>query len=317
MARRKKVEQQVTDSEVSSDDIECGVNSYDIQHSARGIHDDDYDDDNGLHDSDDVSISDTDGDNDHIEGDGDTDGDTVDQESSFDEEAHNRLVSQARDRLKRYYENQQSSNNVVNEKTASVSDTSDEYEWKKQVSDKIDKVYNYFQVIAKQQDEARRVEEYNQSLKEFFNVSAQSIRNKYRDFDDATNYIYNTRSEQLSQYSDFNPSYETQQGRDEVIAQEMRYIISKCAENGTDPAEAMYSFAKKLGYNKSKESNSNYLDRMNSNRASNKTLTASSGSRSSSKNLLEAVEKMSEDEFQQWYSIDKNKKLFDSHLMGY
>lgn len=229
--------------------------------------------------------------------------------SAFDEEEHNRLVSDARNRVKDF----ESRFGANPESQARGSEVREDYglpKTEQEAAEWMRSVTEFITTQKKQQEQQRVVEEYRKGLKDFLDVSVQSIKKKYPDFEDAANYMYTTRSNQLKVFEDMNPEYATQGGVDKVLTQELEWILTKCVQDGKDPAETIYSFAKKLGY-KSGVKTTKDLHTMKSKQESHKTLSATTGGRAGGMLSLEEINAMDEDEFRAWYSIDANKKRLD------
>lgn len=237
------------------------------------------------------------------------------EDVSFDEEAHKRLVEEARNRVRgfesRVSGREGSEDGSVDSVGYDLPKTEQEAaEWMKSVTQVVKRADAFMTNQAKQQEQERLAQEYRQGLKEFLDISVQSIKKKYPDFDDAAQYMYNTRANQLRVFEDMNPEYGTQGGVDKVLTQELEWILTKCIQDGKDPGETIYSFAKKLGY-KGPGKTTKDLTRMRSKQESHKTLASSSGERAGTMMSLEEINALDEDEFRAWYSIEANKKRLD------
>ncbi|AGF76353.1 hypothetical protein [Bartonella vinsonii] len=163
-----------------------------------------------------------------------------------------------------------------------------------------------------------------EQLQNFFQQSVASVKQKYHDFDQAADFIYETRAKQLAAFASLYPEMADPKAIDEVIGNELKQILRDCAQKNQNPAEMLYTLAQKNGYTNVsnpmgipnygegiKYGGENLQERQNSAR----TLAAYNGLTSSGPISLEMLDKMTEAEFSSWVSEPKNKAAFN-RLMG-
>ncbi|WP_208438401.1 hypothetical protein [Bartonella vinsonii] len=165
----------------------------------------------------------------------------------------------------------------------------------------------------KEQLEAQRrafeQQQHDMQLNQFLENSFTAVEKKYSDLGAAVNFLYETRVKELSSWSGIYPQYAEKSTIDEIIGNELRSVAATCAQNGTNPAEELYRVAQNLGYqNKAVQAN-NQVAALQSRQNSAKTLTASGGGGSVGPITLDAIDNMSDKEFQAWYSNPKNQAL--------
>lgn len=186
---------------------------------------------------------------------------------------------------------------------------------------------------AKLQEEQRRAAEiqaYNKHLDDYFTNSLKVAKTKYSDLDAALEHVYNARINQLKALSDVYPMYKDQSAIDGTLRQELQHMISACAQNGINPAEALYNVASHYGYQAQQQQQqqqqqpvqnmSDAVNRVVSLRnhvEASKSLTATNGGVSANPtSSLEALSSVPFDEFEEWYNSGNNKKRFSSLLGG-
>ncbi|EJF98050.1 hypothetical protein MEI_00972 [Bartonella vinsonii subsp. arupensis Pm136co] len=163
-----------------------------------------------------------------------------------------------------------------------------------------------------------------EQLQNFFQQSVASVKQKYHDFDQAADFIYETRAKQLAAFASLYPEMADPKAIDEVIGNELKQILRDCARKNQNPAEMLYTLAQKNGYTNvsnpmggtnyregMKYGGENLQERQNSAR----TLAAYNGLTPSGPISLEMLDKMTEAEFSTWVSDPKNKAAFN-RLMG-
>ncbi|WP_019222659.1 hypothetical protein [Bartonella rattaustraliani] len=151
-----------------------------------------------------------------------------------------------------------------------------------------------------------------EQLHNFYQQSVASVKQKYHDFDQAADFIYETRAKQLAAFASLYPEMADPKTVDAVIGNELKQILQDCAQKNQNPAEVIYTIAQKIGYtNVPKNMGENLQERHNSAR----TLAAYNGLTPNGPISLEMLDKMSEVEFSTWVTDPKNKAAFN-RLMG-
>ncbi|EJF74107.1 hypothetical protein HWV54_02825 [Bartonella alsatica] len=151
-----------------------------------------------------------------------------------------------------------------------------------------------------------------EQLHDFYQQSVVSVKQKHHDFDQAADFIYDTRANQLAAYAALYPEMADPNVIDAVIGNELKQIVRDCAKKNQNPAEVIYTIAQKIGYTNVPNNNSeNLQERHNSAR----TLAAYNGLNPSGPISLDMLDKMSETEFSIWVTDPKNKAAFN-RLMG-
>ncbi|MCZ2158675.1 hypothetical protein NPX99_05215 [Bartonella sp. 220] len=163
-----------------------------------------------------------------------------------------------------------------------------------------------------------------EQLQNFFQKSVASVKQKYHDFDQAADFIYEMRAKQLAAFASLYPEMADPKAIDEVIGNELKQILRDCAQKNQNPAEVLYNLAQKIGYTnvsnpmgrtnygeRTKYEGENLQERQNSAR----TLAAYNGLTPSGPISLEMLDKMTEAEFSSWIADPKNKAAFN-RLMG-
>ncbi|UNE53835.1 hypothetical protein [Bartonella machadoae] len=151
-----------------------------------------------------------------------------------------------------------------------------------------------------------------EQLHNFYQQSVTSVKQKYHDFDEAADFIYDTRAKQLAAYASLYPEMADPNVVDVLIGNELKQIVQDCARKKQNPGEVIYSIAQKIGYTSAANNlGENLQERQNSAR----TLAAYNGLTPSGPISLDMIDKMSEVEFSHWVSEPKNKAAFN-RLMG-
>ncbi|WP_375613656.1 MULTISPECIES: hypothetical protein [unclassified Bartonella] len=151
-----------------------------------------------------------------------------------------------------------------------------------------------------------------EQLHAFFQQSVASVKQKHHDFDQAADFIYETRAKQLAACASLYPEMADPQNIDAIIGDELKQILRDCAQKNQNPAEVIYSIAQKIGYtNVPNNMGENLQERHNSAR----TLAAYNGLTPNGPISLDMLDKMSEAEFSAWVADPKNKAAFN-RLMG-
>lgn len=165
---------------------------------------------------------------------------------------------------------------------------------------------------AQQQQQDSAVPEAEQ-LNTFYQQSVASVKQKYHDFDQAADFIYEARAKQLAAFSSLYPEMADPKAIDAVIGHELKQILRDCAQKKQNPAEVIYTIAQKIGYtNSSLNETENLQQRHNSSR----TLAAYNGMTPNGPISLDMLNKMSEAEFSTWISDPKNKATFNCLMRG-
>ncbi|GAA5108581.1 hypothetical protein [Bartonella jaculi] len=163
---------------------------------------------------------------------------------------------------------------------------------------------------AKQQPDAP-VREAEQ-LYSFYQQSVSAVKQKHHDFDQAADFIYDTRAKQLAACAALYPEMADPKVVDEVIGNELKQILRDCAKKNQNPAEVIYMIAQKIGYTSSQ---SNTVENLQERHNSARTLAAYNGLTPGGPISLDMLDKMSEAEFSSWVNDPKNKAAFN-RLMG-
>ncbi|WP_208434594.1 hypothetical protein [Bartonella taylorii] len=177
----------------------------------------------------------------------------------------------------------------------------------------LDKIQKQDAYIREQKEALRQAEEQQQHdmrLGEFFNNSVKSFQNKSSDLGDAANFLYEARAKQLSTWSSVYPEYADPNTISEIIRNELRTIVATCAQRDLNPAEEIYRIAQNLGYQTKAIQANDQVAELQSRQNSARTLTASGGGGSVGPMTLASIDRMSEEEFDAWISIPRNKEIF-------
>ncbi|WP_336276968.1 hypothetical protein [Bartonella sp. CB178] len=150
-----------------------------------------------------------------------------------------------------------------------------------------------------------------QQLHAFYKQSVAAVKQKHHDFDNAADFIYDMRANQLAALSSIYPEMADQKVVDTIIGNELKQILQCCAQKNKNPAEVIYSIAQNIGYN---NPDSNTAENLREKHNSARTLAAYNGLTTNGPMALDMLDKMSEAEFSTWMSDPKNKATFD-HLM--
>ncbi|WP_034987541.1 hypothetical protein [Bartonella florencae] len=151
-----------------------------------------------------------------------------------------------------------------------------------------------------------------EQLSTFYQQSVVSLKQRHDDFDQAADFIYDTRAKQLAAFSALYPEMADPNVVDALIGNELKQILRDCAKKNQSPAEVLYAIAQKIGYtNSPKAVGEDFQERQNSAR----TLAAYNGMTSNGPISLDMLDKMSEAEFSRWVADPKNKAAFN-RLMG-
>ncbi len=172
--------------------------------------------------------------------------------------------------------------------------------------------------IRAQQDVQRQAieyQEFNGHLNQFLESSVTSIKEKYRDFDAAADFLYETRAKQLNAWSSVYPTYAQRSTIDAIIGDELRTIVATCAQKGVNPAEELYRIAQNLGYQTKAIQANDQVVALQNRQNSARTLTASGGGGVTGPMTKETLANMSEKEFNAWISNPKNEARF-YEIMG-
>ncbi|EJF97840.1 hypothetical protein LBE40_00390 [Bartonella taylorii] len=163
-----------------------------------------------------------------------------------------------------------------------------------------------------------------EQLYSFYQQSVVGVKQKYHDFDQAADFIYDMRAKQLAAYASLYPEMADPNVVDVVIGNELKQIVRDCAQKNQNPAEVIYTIAQKIGYtntpNNAGVSNNigvsgNIGENLQERQNSARTLAAYNGLATNGPISLDMLDKMSETEFSSWVSEPKNKAAFN-HLMG-
>ncbi|MBX4336460.1 hypothetical protein [Bartonella raoultii] len=151
-----------------------------------------------------------------------------------------------------------------------------------------------------------------EQLNAFYQNSVAHVKHKYHDFDQAADFIYDTRAKQLAAFASLYPEVADPKVVDAVIGEELKQILHDCAQKNQNPAEVIYTIAQKIGYtNVDQNMVGNLQERHNSSR----TLAAYNGMTPNGPISMDMLNKMSEAEFSTWIADPKNKAAFN-RLMG-
>ncbi|MCZ2328874.1 hypothetical protein [Bartonella sp. F02] len=151
-----------------------------------------------------------------------------------------------------------------------------------------------------------------EQLRSFFQNSTAQVKQKYHDFDQAANFVYDMRATQLSAFSSIYPEMADPKIIDEMIGEELKQIVHDCARKNQNPAEVIYAMAQKIGY---KNQQNSLVDNIQERKNSARTLSAYNGLSTNGPISLAMIDKMSEAEFSHWINDPKNKATFN-RLMG-
>ncbi|WP_455465848.1 hypothetical protein [Bartonella sp. B39] len=155
-----------------------------------------------------------------------------------------------------------------------------------------------------------------EQLQNFYQQSVVSVKQKHHDFDEAADFVYDTRAKQLAAYAALYPEMADPNVVDTLIGNELKQILHDCAKKNQNPAEVIYSIAQKIGYTNVSNNTSKYEgENLQKIQNSARTLAAHNGLTPKGPLSLDMLDKMSEGEFGNWVSEPKNKAAFN-RLMG-
>lgn len=86
----------------------------------------------------------------------------------------------------------------------------------------------------------------SEQLHAFYQQSVAAVKQKHHDFDQAADFIYDTRAKQLAAFSSLYPEMADPNVVDAVIGNELKQILHDCAKKNQNPAEVIYAIAQKL-----------------------------------------------------------------------
>ncbi|EJF76805.1 Uncharacterised protein [Candidatus Bartonella washoeensis] len=151
-----------------------------------------------------------------------------------------------------------------------------------------------------------------QQLYSFYQKSVSAVKQKHHDFDQAADFIYDMRAQQLAAVASLYPEMADPKVIDEVIGNELKQMLRDCAQKNQNPAEVIYEIAQKIGYTSPQSST---VENLQERHHSARTLAAYNGLTPGGPISLDMLDKMSEAEFSTWIIDPKNKAAFN-RLMG-
>ncbi|WP_332065715.1 hypothetical protein [Bartonella sp. CB189] len=152
-----------------------------------------------------------------------------------------------------------------------------------------------------------------QKLYSFYQSAVSDIKQKYNDFDQAADFIYDMRAKQLAAFSSIYPEMENPKVVDTIIGNELNQMLKQCEQKNQNPAEIIYNIAQNIGYQKQKNDNNKNINKKYD---AARTLAAYNGLAPSEAISLDMINKMSEQEFCNWVSDHKNKNAFNNLMRG-
>lgn len=208
---------------------------------------------------------------------------------------------------------------AVNNETPNIPDPETDFigyvQW---MGGELQKHHQQEQNIARERAQQQQAVEEVQAIEEYFMTSMAAIRPLTPDFDDAADFLYQKRASELRALAAINPEFNDDNAILGQIGEELRDTILMAMQNGANPAEAIYAYAKCSGYTPKNGANYNNgnIAHLEAQQSAAKTLTASNGSAIADPVSLDAIDRMSEAEFARWISVPANERAFNLLMQG-
>ena len=155
-----------------------------------------------------------------------------------------------------------------------------------------------------------------ENIVEYFKTSVDVAKGQCPDFDEAANFLYETRVNQLKALQAAYPAFADENTINKQIGSELNAIAIGAIQSGANPAEIIYNYAKSAGYVPKQPDASKDIADMQAQQTAARTLTSSNGSTVADPVSLEAIDKMSEQEFAAWIANPRNEKAFNLLMQG-
>ncbi|WP_208439719.1 hypothetical protein [Bartonella grahamii] len=233
----------------------------------------------------------------------------VSEISTVEEQRAEEQACQAREALMKFYD-QKSQESYIDGDDTPLDLEKDPKGYILRMDKKLQEQGAFIKAQQEAQRQAFEQQQHDAHLNQFLENSVTAVKKKYSDFDAAADYLYETRAKQLAAWSKVYPEYAQKSTIDAIIGNELRTIVATCAQKGINPADELYGIAKNLGYQNQVEQANNQVAELQSRQNSARTLTASGGGGSVGPMTLASIDRMSEEEFDAWISIPRNKEIF-------
>ena len=160
-------------------------------------------------------------------------------------------------------------------------------------------------------------------VKDYFVTSVTALKAELPDFDEAADFLYEARVNQLKALADAYPAFKNADAINAQIGNELAAIVKGALESGTNPAQTIYNYAKNIGF-KAKSATGSMAEpmaggdiaAMRAKKNAARTLTASNGRAIADPVSLEAIDAMSDRQFAEWISNPGNERAFNILMRG-
>lgn len=154
-----------------------------------------------------------------------------------------------------------------------------------------------------------------EAVKDYFATSVTALKAELPDFDEAADFLYEARVNQLKALADAYPAFKNADAINAQIGNELAAIVKGALESGTNPAQTIYNYAKNIGF-KAKSIAGGDIAAMRAKKNAARTLTASNGRAIADPISLEAIDAMSDRQFAEWISNPRNERAFNILMKG-
>ena len=180
--------------------------------------------------------------------------------------------------------------------------------------------------LQQQQAEAQAAQQHQQQMaeaamryetvKDYFATSITALKGELPDFDEAADYLYETRVNELKALQAAYPAFADENEINKQIGSELNAIVMAAIETGANPAEVIYNYAKNAGFSGKGAPFNHNIANMRAKQTASRTLTASNGRAIADPLSLEAIDAMSDQEFAAWIKNPRHEKAFNLLMKG-
>lgn len=179
-------------------------------------------------------------------------------------------------------------------------------------ADQLQKVQADLAAQRQQEQQARQLSEEDQAIRHVWNAAVNEFSAKTPDYKDAATHLADLRVKQLSILGIDQATIHA------TIDNELKGVIQQARQNGANPAEVIYNYAKASGYAGKKPEMSDAerkVQEIDTAQQRGKTISGQPGRSSADPLTAEAIASMPQDEFKSWISKPENERRF-KQLMG-
>lgn len=200
----------------------------------------------------------------------------------------------------------------------------DIFAFSKWQADKIKALTEKVEGREKQEEQQRTISQQENELWNHWSESAQSYATEKPDFGDAIKFLSDARMKQLSALAAVEPTFSSEQGRNNQINAELRQIVAGARQRNENPAAVVYQIAAAYGYTPSAADGDDpaklelpqKLAQIDAAQKASLTLTTPGGRSATDPLTPEAIASMSQPEFETWMKSPENAKRFESMMGG-